>query len=152
MMMPRSRAGIIIVAFLIACVVAAAVIVVTLRVIQPTADEPTFREFFGSLLILGTYIFFMAMLPASIAIVYAESANVRAAKFYLFAGAVAGSLPPLIAGFSAIASGQYKAYFVLISLLGVAGACGGVAYWALAGRNAGTDKASMQADIQREKQ
>jgi hypothetical protein len=96
----------------------------------------------------GTIVAVFAALPAAVAIIYGESHGYRSLRFYAGAGAATGAISAL--GWPLLLSGASPrglqwpsaegaaALGIWIVTLAVAGLVGGLAYWALAGRSAGT--------------
>jgi hypothetical protein len=81
-----------------------------------------------------------AALPAIVAIVYAESFSVQSLKYYATCGSSAGLLALL---FFVPALHQVRQFFdfrsmLMFAVITAAGLAGGLCYWAIAGRTAGT--------------
>jgi len=99
------------------------------------------------------YVPMLAALPALLFIAFAESASVRSPAAYATGGALAGLLIfACVWAFSILMTGRAGTATTAIELLGnialvtlVPGACGGLAYWAVAGRWAGSGLVSSAA-------
>jgi hypothetical protein len=143
-----SRIAIMVAAYLAAsfaagCILAAAIGISTLGV-QPL--ELATLPYRG--VMAGMIVAVFASVPAAVAISYGESHGDRSLRFYAGAGAATGAISAL--GWPLLLSGASPRGLqwptaegaaplgVWFAVLAIAGLVGGLTYWALAGRSAGT--------------
>ena len=139
--MPLSRATIMFMAYLVACVVAATSYFLTAYV-TGFLQVPNSFDWWSLLsmtVLFAAWMFFVAALPAAIAIIYGELRNKRSALYYALGGVVAGMLPGgaglLLLNVSL--TGIFSKTLMVSAFLVAAGSVGGLTYGLLAGRDAG---------------
>ncbi|MDQ2635064.1 MAG: hypothetical protein M3Y78_15195 [Pseudomonadota bacterium] len=104
-------------------------------------------SFFFSIPFVALFVAYFAFIPSAFAIVIGEVAGKRDWLFYALAGAVVALF---VLGFSR--SGEGTAFAEIadlnfaLALIG-AGMCGGIGYWAVAGRSAGAWRAGRDITL-----
>jgi hypothetical protein len=132
-----ARIFVVIFAFLAACVVAAAVVMVAFLVLDQTdfahmtSDPAAILAVIGfSSVTLSGY----ALLPFLLVVALAEGFRLRSALFYALAG---GVLALVLTFGSALGISVSQIFVRDRGIMVVAGLLAGLVYWAIAGRNAG---------------
>jgi hypothetical protein len=139
--MPLSRATIMFLAYLVACLAAAMSYFLTAYV-TGFLQVPNSFDWWSLLsitVLFAAWMFFVAALPAAIAIIYGELRNKRSALYYALCGVVASMLPggAGLLLLSVSMTGIISRTLTVSAFLVAAGSVGGVTYWLLAGRDAG---------------
>ena len=139
--MPLSRATIMFLAYLIACVAAATSYFLTAYVtgFLQVPNSFDWQSLLSITVLFAAWIFIIAALPSAIAIIYGELRNKRSALYYALCGVVASMLPGgaglLLLNVSL--TGIISKTLMVSAFLIAAGLIGGLTYWRLAGREAG---------------
>jgi cytochrome bd-type quinol oxidase subunit 2 len=139
---PRSRAGIIMLGLLVACLIAGVVLSAASYILRPPSTEPSLRELSGTLISIVALVFFVVLIPAAIVIMHTESDGIRSVRYYGLAGALVGLFGPVFYSVGITSRREYASFFLLLTTIAAAGAIAGVCYWAIAGRSAGSNRVS----------
>ena len=151
------RFDLIVQGYALACLAASAaigVVIVARGVLVPLPKPLDFAELLAGAVLMTTfalmYVPILALLPAIAVILLVEIYGVRSPVLYAIFGGVTGLVPIAVcAVLSYLASGTAKAFFVgsapigtaatqIIAIAGLPGMCGGLVYWMVAGRSAGS--------------
>jgi len=128
-----SRLGIIVLAYIAACVVAGLLFSIAWSTQENPIDGGTVYRIFARMFAFGGLAAAASLLIIP-AVGYAEYASERRYAFYAVYGALAGFLPGLIAAPDGLTSKEGLAGLALFSVVGLAAA---TVYWLIAGRSAG---------------
>ena len=145
-MIPLSRIGLIHLAYLVACMAAATTITLIFYLGLFVEETASFQWWdivdLNSMLFLsalfGVSIFFTAALPAALTIMYGETASKRSLLYYVLCGVIASVLPGAGLLVNVFLTSNISSALTTLGLVGAAGFVGGLTYWLLAGRDAGT--------------
>jgi len=142
--MPLSRATIMFLAYLVACLVAATSYFLAAYV-TGFLQLPSSFDWWSLLsitVLFAALIFLVAAVPAAAAIIYGELRNKRSPRYYALCGVVASMLPggAYLLLLNVSLTGIISKTLTVSAFLVAAGSVGGLTYWLLAGRDAGASR------------